>query len=112
MTPPIHALFENIDSFNTLRRQLRYNNRIKEDEPYGRTQECLPRCDHNRAVADAVLRALRYLKEEQLIPTKENIQNYFRYVDGGDIDVEEALKCALEHDDSIVMQNLLDKLIS
>ncbi|XP_074351738.1 uncharacterized protein LOC141690881 [Apium graveolens] len=67
-------------------------------------EECQPPSKYK-----SVSVALHYLKEEKMIPTKENIQDFIRYGDRGDrnFDVEEALNYELKHD-MIESQNLGD----
>lgn len=111
-------MLENIDSFNDhLKRQrnIKYNERqkvsmFKNKKVFmfrnGNEEECQPLSEYNRT---SVCIILHYLKEEKMIPTKENIQDFIRYGDQGDrsFDVEEVLKIELEHD-MIVTQNLGD----
>ncbi|KAK1354415.1 hypothetical protein POM88_047671 [Heracleum sosnowskyi] len=110
---PIPIMFpqENIQHFND---RLKRQRNIKNNEPQKlfsyknryQLDECQPLPEYK---STGVCIALHYLREEMMIPTKDNIQDVIRYgdVDDRNFDVEEALNMELEHD-MVVTQNLGD----
>lgn len=104
--PPRNCDMLEIDSFNDhLRRQRNIENNERQNVSTfkNRIEEDYQPPSEYRSVCIA----LHHLKEEKMIPTKENIREFIRYGDQADLnfDVEEVLNFELEHG-IIVNQNL------